>query len=497
MAFVALSPFCLMAVPAFFPHFLLVLTHLAAILPCSTVPAVELLVIASLNVSVSSESRLKRWVWLKKVGLAPHRFQHRQPTFPPSTARNRIVGAGLAPATWRIAPSLRYSADLEGHFLSGAKFCTLQRRRRQTPTIAPMIRTLISRAKGGADAQDASSPTKAAQAKIKSKAQRSEKASTLLAEDSTLASLSAEQFEMLYHAFVRFGTTRPGFLAVKELGPFLRSLGDFPRTRELLDLAEAIDNSTFLDFPEVCLLVSMRSKHRYDADQVIEAFQRFDSDKTGAVSLSTFRSALQHLAGLVDEELDDICKEAVALSRGEANRRRDLELSRKQAKEEARAAAAARKARKKKEAEEAEKRAAALASDAPPQEGGSFLVLGILPSDASKEDTVAKMFAGEGEGGWPSSPMSPVSPVSPPADVHMPDGFHPTANHLSSSIATEAEEIAAKGRKEQKSRGGRGGGGAGGGASSGAGRRGGGGEEPAEADPQVYYEVVVRTMFSY
>jgi Ca2+-binding EF-hand superfamily protein len=382
-----------------------------------------------------------------------------------------------------------------------------------------MIRNLIARAKGGINEAtpavgSGSGETKAQQAKIKSKAQRGEKAAALLADDSALSSFTAEQFEALYKNFTRFGTSRSGFLAVKEVGPFLRALGDFPRTRELLDLAALIDadgQSMFMDFPEVCLLVSMRSKHRYNDEQVIEAFVRFDPDRTGSIRCSVFRGALQHLAGLTDDELDDVCKEAVALSRGEANRRRDLELAKRQAKEEAKLA----RARRKKELEEAKRREelkaagaiggeVALGSDGrPPAEGGSFLILGVAPSDASGEDAVERMFSsadGDGDGAAGTYPLSPMSassgmasPMSPPAQVVLPSGFTvgpapvaplpPFEDGVSKAMTEFDDGGTKKSRKERKA------------AAQGVGGTGAAAAE--EADPLIYYEVVVRTMFSY
>jgi len=165
-------------------------------------------------------------------------------------------------------------------------------------------------------------------AELKRKGQRGLRATVLLdTHKELLESMTPEQFEALHEKFLEYGVSRPGFLTVKELGPLLRAVGDNPRTHELIDLISWVENPV-LDFEELAVLLAIRAQHRHSPEEVIDAFRLFDPERSGAVPVSVFREAMQHLAGITDAELDDLVQEALAISRQEANRRRDLEAAR-------------------------------------------------------------------------------------------------------------------------------------------------------------------------
>lgn len=51
-------------------------------------------------------------------------------------------------------------------------------------------------------------------------------------------------------------------------------------------------------------------KHRYTCEEIIQAFQMFDTNHDGTVSALQLEHAMKHLMGLSDEETSQIIKEA-------------------------------------------------------------------------------------------------------------------------------------------------------------------------------------------
>ena len=76
------------------------------------------------------------------------------------------------------------------------------------------------------------------------------------------------------------------------------------------------------------MLVAIRSQHKHNPEEVLEAFRIFDPEGTGAIRVDVFRGAMEHLAGFTAAELDDLIAEAREISRAEAARRRELSAAR-------------------------------------------------------------------------------------------------------------------------------------------------------------------------
>jgi hypothetical protein len=138
----------------------------------------------------------------------------------------------------------------------------------------------------------------------------------------------------------------------------LKSIGDDVRPSELKDLISCVDadGNALIDYAEFLVLVSIRSAHKYSADEIVDAFRVFDPDGTGMVRVSVFREAFSHLSGgagpagvtspsgsggsgpsgssnvkgVEDKgwDVEELIREALAISRDEAARRKELQEAR-------------------------------------------------------------------------------------------------------------------------------------------------------------------------
>ena len=115
-------------------------------------------------------------------------------------------------------------------------------------------------------------------------------------------------------AFLYFGTATTGTIEGSELSYVMSKLGEAPTEDELEDMIRAVDlnGDGEIDFDEFIGLMRLRMDERQrDPDEDLrDAFNMFDSDRSGFIDRHEVRALMKKLAQtLSDEEIDLIMEE--------------------------------------------------------------------------------------------------------------------------------------------------------------------------------------------
>mmetsp|Transcript_42786 Transcript_42786/g.118185 ORF Transcript_42786/g.118185 Transcript_42786/m.118185 type:complete len:161 (-) Transcript_42786:209-691(-) len=138
--------------------------------------------------------------------------------------------------------------------------------------------------------------------------------------DSMGVKLTEDQVEEFKEAFALFDRDGDGTITADELGVVLRSLGRNPTMEELNAMVADVDDdgNGKIDFPEFLRLMASKLTANDSADEMREAFQVFDRDKSGSVTASELKAVMNNLGEQVtDAEVLAMIREADADGDGE------------------------------------------------------------------------------------------------------------------------------------------------------------------------------------
>ncbi|VDL57648.1 unnamed protein product [Hymenolepis diminuta] len=127
--------------------------------------------------------------------------------------------------------------------------------------------------------------------------------------------LTHEQIAELREAFSLLDKDGDGSITTKELGTFMRSLGQNPTEAELKAMINEgdMDVSGTIDFPEFLTLMTRKMKETDEEEEMNETFRVFDRDGNGYISAAELRHIMMNLGQkLTDEEIDKMIREADA-----------------------------------------------------------------------------------------------------------------------------------------------------------------------------------------
>lgn len=110
--------------------------------------------------------------------------------------------------------------------------------------------------------------------------------------------LTAEQIAELRETFLLFDKDGDGTVNSDELGTVMRQLGQEPSEEELRQMIAEVDEdgSGEIEFEEFCTMMANRMNQPIDSPQeLIEAFEIFDDEKRGYITMEEFRSVMTTL----------------------------------------------------------------------------------------------------------------------------------------------------------------------------------------------------------
>ncbi|CAD5112518.1 DgyrCDS1730 [Dimorphilus gyrociliatus] len=138
----------------------------------------------------------------------------------------------------------------------------------------------------------------------------------------TAEQLQPEVIAEIQEVFSFFDKDGDGCITTRELGPVLRSLGHNPADSEINRLLEEFDEdgSGTLDFTEFLTLMVRVPKEEGTQGLTEEAFQVFDKENNGQISVAELRHIMTNMGEkLTDEEVDEMIEFAEPDNNGEIN----------------------------------------------------------------------------------------------------------------------------------------------------------------------------------
>ncbi|KAJ7508348.1 hypothetical protein B0H11DRAFT_1952647 [Mycena galericulata] len=134
--------------------------------------------------------------------------------------------------------------------------------------------------------------------------------------------LTDEQKQEIKEAFELFDTDKDGAVDYHELKVAMRALGFDMKKAEVLKILRDHDKSGhgLMDFEDFAKIMSERILARDPMDEIRRAFQLFDDDGTGKISLRNLRRVAKEIGDrLEDDELQAMIEEFDLDQDGEIN----------------------------------------------------------------------------------------------------------------------------------------------------------------------------------
>ncbi|XP_054845602.1 uncharacterized protein LOC129336498 [Eublepharis macularius] len=144
--------------------------------------------------------------------------------------------------------------------------------------------------------------------------------------------LSEEQKREIREAFDLFDTDESGSIDVKELKVALHALGFEPKKGEIRKMVAEIgkDDRSFINFEEFLAMIMQKMSEKDNKQEILKAFQLFDTDGTGKISFQNLKAATSELGeDISDEELQEMIEEGDRDGDGEINLQEFLRIMKK------------------------------------------------------------------------------------------------------------------------------------------------------------------------
>mmetsp|Transcript_4909 Transcript_4909/g.12229 ORF Transcript_4909/g.12229 Transcript_4909/m.12229 type:complete len:151 (-) Transcript_4909:199-651(-) len=124
---------------------------------------------------------------------------------------------------------------------------------------------------------------------------------------------TGDQIEEFKEAFALFDRDNSGTITADELGVIMKSLGKNPTDDELDAMIAEVDEdgSGEIEFPEFLALMAKKLQAADSIEEMREAFQVFDRDKSGSVTAAELKHVMNNLGEIVtDDEVEEMIREA-------------------------------------------------------------------------------------------------------------------------------------------------------------------------------------------
>jgi len=148
----------------------------------------------------------------------------------------------------------------------------------------------------------------------------------------TIADLTEEQKQEIREAFDQFDTDGSGSIDAKELKVAMRALGfELPRD-EIRQMITRVAGSAVpaIDFNQFMEMMGQKILERDPLQEILKAFELFDKDHNGKISLKDLKAATIELGeNLTDDELREMIREADRDFDGEVGKEEFVDVMKK------------------------------------------------------------------------------------------------------------------------------------------------------------------------
>ncbi|XP_060102804.1 uncharacterized protein LOC132577216 [Heteronotia binoei] len=144
--------------------------------------------------------------------------------------------------------------------------------------------------------------------------------------------LSEEQKQEIREAFDLFDTDDSGTIDVKELKVAMHTLGFETKKGEIKKMVAEIgkNDHNFINFEEFLTMIIKKMSEKDNKEEVLRAFQLFDTDGTGKISFKNLKRVISELGeDISDEELQEMIEDADLDGDGEINQQEFLRIMKK------------------------------------------------------------------------------------------------------------------------------------------------------------------------
>lgn len=124
--------------------------------------------------------------------------------------------------------------------------------------------------------------------------------------------LSDDQKLELREAFELFDADKTGSIDLHELKVLMRALGFDVKKADIVKMVHDVDpnNTGSVDYPQFLEIMTERYAERNPEEEILKAFQLFDDDHTGRVSLKNMKRVARELGeNLSEDELQAMIDE--------------------------------------------------------------------------------------------------------------------------------------------------------------------------------------------
>ena len=153
-----------------------------------------------------------------------------------------------------------------------------------------------------------------------------------MAAKSAVTELTEEQKQEIREAFDQFDTDGSGSIDAKELRVAMRALGFELAREEVREMIHKVvgPNATAIDFNQFLEMMGQKILQRDPLQEILKAFELFDKDHNGSISLKDLKTATIELGeNLTDDELREMIKEADRDLDGEVGKNEFIEVMKK------------------------------------------------------------------------------------------------------------------------------------------------------------------------
>ncbi|XP_015265712.1 PREDICTED: caltractin-like [Gekko japonicus] len=144
--------------------------------------------------------------------------------------------------------------------------------------------------------------------------------------------LSEDQKREIREAFDLFDKDDSGTIDVKELNVVLHTLGFETKKGDIRKMVAEIgkNDHSFINFEDFLTIIIKKMSEKDNKEEVLKAFQLFDTDGTGKISLKNLKNAISELGeDISDEELQEMIEEADRDGDGEVDQQEFLRIMKK------------------------------------------------------------------------------------------------------------------------------------------------------------------------